>query len=103
MVGHTMKDFVIWNPELHWSHTDSPLETYEQLLVAEKETGNSMSSIVTTNDIEQIITAIENETNITLKYHKLPEDPAHMKLTSIAVRKAHNYLKTVRQRLALQQ
>lgn len=57
---------VIWNPALVSEHTPLESDTLIGLVDAEHRTNSSISSVVKTRDIKQIIEAVYNETNVKL-------------------------------------
>lgn len=70
-----MKTYVIWNPDKICMYRKySPeysSETYEGLLEFEEKTEGSLSSEVTTDDIDALIEAVYNETDVSLMYHEI--------------------------------
>ncbi|HAS6975592.1 TPA: hypothetical protein I7297_14535 [Vibrio parahaemolyticus] len=64
------KTYVLWNPE-KVAMAGYSGETYEGLLEAERQENASISSLVEVDDIKPILTAIYNETDISLKCHEL--------------------------------
>ena len=67
------KTYQVWNSEHVSCVADIPegygADTYEELLALEEVTGYSYSSFITTDDIDSISNAIQNEWNGDLKYH----------------------------------
>lgn len=58
--------YVVWS-----AYKTQGCITFEQLTKHEQETGCSVSSIVTTPDIEGIVTAVLNEFDADLEYHEI--------------------------------
>lgn len=65
-----MDQYLIWNPA-KVANNDGCADTYEELLQTEEEQGYSSSSIITTDDIEAIVTAIQNECDADILYKKV--------------------------------
>ena len=69
-----MKTYVIWNPDKleQYQSVSSKYSavTYEGLLEHEEHNG-TLSSEVTTEDIDALIEAVYNETDVTLMYHEV--------------------------------
>ena len=67
-----IKTYQVWNKEHVECVADIPegygAATYEELLALEEVTGYSFSSFITTNDIDSIVTAVQNEWNGDLQY-----------------------------------
>lgn len=67
-----VKTYVIWNPEKISPYTHLPLTTtYGGLRECERKSGYSWSSVVCTTDIEGLINAIHNESDVCLCYKEI--------------------------------
>lgn len=60
-----MRKYVVWNTE------SSECETYSALKQKELLTGYGYSSVVSTDDINGVMTAFQNETNCSMEYQEL--------------------------------
>jgi hypothetical protein len=73
-----MKTFVIWNPDKICEYRkyapEHSSETYEGLLEYESKGDGSLSSNVVTDDIDNLMAAIYNETDIQLCYQEVPNE-----------------------------
>ena len=69
-----VKSYTVWNPEHVACVSDIPeghsADTYEDLMALEEVTGYSYSSHITTDDIDSVINAIQNECNACMEYHE---------------------------------
>ncbi|MDG1751929.1 MAG: hypothetical protein P8I03_09755 [Thalassotalea sp.] len=65
------KRYIVWNPWKVAVH-DGSADTYEELLETEKQQDCSWSSEVYTSNIEGVIQAIQNETDVDMKYQYCP-------------------------------
>ncbi|USD35632.1 MULTISPECIES: hypothetical protein [Vibrio] len=63
--------YVVWCPEKISEYTSGDSNSYEALLEAEAKLNGSISSYVTTTNIEMIMEMVYNETNIPCTYHKI--------------------------------
>ncbi|GIU42788.1 hypothetical protein TUM4438_10160 [Shewanella sairae] len=66
-----MGRYLLWNPAKVASHSGSA-ETYDELLQTEEEQNCSWSSMITTDDIEAIVIAIQNECDVDICYKEIP-------------------------------
>lgn len=60
-----MRRFIVWNED------KARASTYTELLVQEREQNGSISSIIETDDIEAVLVAIYNETDIDLSCREI--------------------------------
>ncbi len=67
-----IKKYVIWHPEKVCSLSGTYPKSYEELKAIEEKTSYSYSSVVKTDDIEELINGVHNETDICLEYYQLP-------------------------------
>lgn len=76
-----MKTYVIWNPDKICEYRkyvpEHTSETYEGLLEYEDKSDGSLSSVVTTDDIDNLMAGIYNETDIQLCYHEVTNENNH--------------------------
>ncbi len=63
--------YVVWCPEKISEYTSGDSNSYETLLEAEEKINGSISSYITTTNIEMIMQMIYNETDIPCTYHKI--------------------------------
>ncbi|MCY9870427.1 hypothetical protein [Vibrio barjaei] len=77
------KEYVVWSPDkvedqinakLPASAQSANTQTYAGVLMVEEAIGGAVSSNVVTSNIEMLIQACYNETNIELSYHELNKD-----------------------------
>lgn len=67
-----LKTFVLWNSEKCSMHFKNPCDDLETLLVYEEEHGNLSSTVNLTEDqLNDVITAVFNETDIMLNFAEL--------------------------------
>lgn len=73
-----MKTYVIWNPdkicEYRKYEPEYTSDTYEGLVEYETKGDGSLSSVVTTDDIDNLMEGIYNETDIQLCYHEVTDE-----------------------------
>ena len=62
------KMYQVWNSEHIAMYADKPSGTHAELVALEKATDCSYSTFITTDDIESIVTAVQNEWNGELQY-----------------------------------
>ncbi|AQS39789.1 hypothetical protein Sps_04706 [Shewanella psychrophila] len=65
-----MKRYLLWNPAKVASHNGNA-DTFEELLQTESQQDCSWSSLITTDDIEAIVTAIQNECDVDISYKEI--------------------------------
>jgi len=70
-----MKLVKIWNSEKITNLTGKLVETHNQLLQLEAETGLSYSSLILTEDAEETIESIYNETDCDLCFYSVEVEP----------------------------
>ena len=74
-IKNQVKSYVVWNADhiALYAAVDGDYDytTYEGLLGAEKETDSSFSTYISTDDIQSIVTAVQNEWNGDLQYKEL--------------------------------
>jgi hypothetical protein len=63
------KTYQVWNKDHVAMYADVTVDSWEELVKVEEDTGNSFSSYITTDDIESVVTAVQNEWNGDLEYH----------------------------------
>ena len=76
-VAHTkqqVKTYQVWHPDHVAMYADSSADTYEELVAVEAHTDCSFSSFITTDDIDSIVNAVQNEFNGDLQYHLVGVD-----------------------------
>jgi len=61
--------YQVWNKDHVAMYADVTVDNWEELVKVEEDTGNSFSSFITTDDIESVVTAVQNEWNGDLEYH----------------------------------
>ena len=66
----TMRQYLLWNPAKVALHNGNA-DTYEELLQTELEQDCSWSSLISTDDIEAIVTAIQNECDVDISYKEI--------------------------------
>lgn len=67
------KTYVVWSPDKVLWDLHEKADTYQGLINAQKKHECSVSSIVHTNSIEEVVEAFFNETDVEIKYHMLEE------------------------------
>ena len=63
--------YQVWSPDhvMMTAEGSGNAETHAELVAIEESTGYSYSSVVTTDDIDSIVNAVQNEFNGDLQYH----------------------------------
>ena len=68
-IKQQVKTYQVWHPDHVAMYADSSADTYEELVAVEAHTDCSFSSFITTDDIDGIVSAVQNEFNGDLQYH----------------------------------
>ena len=68
-IKQQVKTYQVWHPDHVAMYADSSADTYEELVAVEAHTDCSFSSFITTDDIDSIVNAVQNEFNGDLQYH----------------------------------